>query len=808
MRTSRSHALRLTPARGGTIRSSTGRVRKPPRMPPRLHGMSVSDRAATGGLPAEPTSFVGRRRLLTDVKAAFGSTRLLTLVGPGGVGKTRLALRTAADLRRTMRDGASLIELAGLDDPQLVPKTVMTNLGLLDQSGQWPTSLLIAHLASREALLVVDNCEHLLDAIAVLADVVLKEAPGVRLLATSRQPLGISGERVLHVPPLTLPQETNSESAQGLAQSEAVSLLLERAADAGVELEITEANRQLVIDLCRRLDGMPLALELAAVRLRTIGLDQLLERLSDRFALLTGGSRAALPRQQTLKATIDWSHDLLTASERCLLRRLSVFPSDFELEAAEAVGTGNDVANASVLDLLAGLVEKSFLARLSVVTTARYRLHETMSEYARSRLREADEEDATIHAFVLYYAEMCQTALQAAATERIVDWLQRLDGEVDNVRAALKHCLDGPDHALGVSMVGSLGWYWSTRAVSEGVYWLDLFLKRDEGDSVALAQALFVRGFVAMVQGDTATAQRVLLDAEANARAIRDLPLVANTLAVSAIVRVMAEDLQGARTLAAEADALMHALDMPDVHWGLSHAQGLIAFAEGDLDGACRVYSESAHLSRQRGDLFALGYALQNHGFSLLLSGQSAEARPLFEEALGVASRLDNRVAALYGVLALGCHDALAGGHQRAARLLGAAESLQLETGVQLIWLMEPLLSKAREAVSASLGDSLFESELEAGRRMGREDAIAYALGKKRPTDHIGPTRKSGAMLLGKREQEVATLVADGLSNKEIASRLFLSERTVESHVSHILNRLGLNSRVQVASWVAREAKA
>ena len=243
--------------------------------------------------------------LLAEVKATFASTRLLTLVGPGGVGKTRLALRAGADLQRTVRDGVWFIDLAGLEDPHLVAKAVISGLGVADQSGQWPTSLLVSHLASREAMLILDNCEHLLDAVAVLADVVLKEAAGVRLLATSRQALGIAGERVVQVPPLTLQGEPGAETAQGAAHSEAVALLVARATDAGVQLEETAATRQLLLDVCRRLDGMPLALELAAVRLRTIGLDQLLERLSDRFALLTGGSRVALPRQQTLRATID-----------------------------------------------------------------------------------------------------------------------------------------------------------------------------------------------------------------------------------------------------------------------------------------------------------------------------------------------------------------------------------------------------------------------------------------------------------------------------------------------------------------------
>ncbi len=268
--------------------------------------MPVSRRAVAGKLPAETTSFVGRRRLLAEVKAAFTSTRLVTLVGPGGVGKTRLAVRAGGDLQRTVRDGVWFIDLAGLEDPHLVAKAVISSLGVADHSGQWPTSLLVSHLASREALLILDNCEHLLDAVAVLSDVVLKEAAGVRLLATSRQALGISGERVVQVPPLTLPDESGAETGTGSAHSEAVALLVARATDAGVQLDETAATRQLLLDLCCRLDGMPLALELAAVRLRTIGLDQLLGRLSDRFAVLTGGSRAALPRQQTLRATIDW----------------------------------------------------------------------------------------------------------------------------------------------------------------------------------------------------------------------------------------------------------------------------------------------------------------------------------------------------------------------------------------------------------------------------------------------------------------------------------------------------------------------
>lgn len=768
--------------------------------------MPVANRAAAGNLPAEPTSFVGRRRLLAEVKGAFAGTRLLTLVGPGGVGKTRLALRAAADLQRTVRDGVWLVELAGLDDPHLVAKAVMSAVGLVDQSGQWPTSVLVAHLTCRETVLVFDNCEHLLDPIAVLADVILKEAPGVRLLATSRQPLGTSGERVVQVPSLTLVDGADGEAAQGSAHSEAVALLVERARNAGVQLEVNEANRLLVTDLCRRLDGMPLALELAAVRLRTIGLDQLVERLSDRFAVLTGGSRAALPRQQTLKATIDWSHDLLTGPEAAALRRLAVFPSDFGLDAAEAVAPGEDVPQSSVLELLAGLVERSFVARLGTAASARYRLHETMREYALLKLRAADEEAATLKVLVRFYSSICQAARGAAHSPQIVEWLKRLDEEAPNLRAVLAHCLNGPDNPTGLYMVGSLGWYWAPRATSEGIYWLDLFLSDSEGDIRALAYALFARGVVAVVQGDWGVATLALVDAEAKARAVGDLPLLARALAVSARVRASGGDFEGSRAQVGEAAAIALGLNDPGADAAVTATQGFIAQVDQDLVMARRVYGESLPRARARGDLNSIIYILGYYGFTVLGAGQTDEIRPVFEESLGLARLLENRDAILYILYGLACHDAMVGQLQRAARLLGAAEHLQTETAVRLIPQMEPLLSRARQTIVTSLGARALESEAEVGRLMPRAEAIAYALGEKLPRPSP-PSATTATTPLSKRELEVARLVAAGLSNKEIGSRLFLSERTVETHVSKILNRLGINSRVEIASWVAQEPR-
>ena len=762
--------------------------------------MPVSKRAATGRLPAESTSFVGRRRLLAEVKAALTGTRLLTLVGPGGVGKTRLALRAAADLRRTVRDGVWFIDLAGLGDPHLVPKAVINSLGLADKSGEWPTSLLVTHLASREALLVLDNCEHLLDAIAVLADVVLKEAPGARLLATSRQPLGISGERVLQVPPLTVPGES-SESAQ----SEAAALFVARVSEAGVQLDDSDATRELILALCRHLDGMPLALELAAVRLRTIGLEELIERLTDRFGLLTSGSRAALPRQQTLRATIDWSHDLLSGQEKAVLRRLAVLPSDFGLDAAEAVAAGATIDRSGVLELLSSLIEKSFVVRMPNAAVARYRFHETMREYGLLKLREANEEAAAINAFIRFYSTMCGVAEAAAQSVHVVEWLKRMDGEADNVRAALRHCLNGPDHALGMSMVGSLLWYWTSRATSEGVYWLDLFLERREADPSALAHALYARGFMAMTQGDAAAAQPVLDEAEVNARAVGDLPLVARILSVSAGVRVMGRDLEGAQSQLRDAKALADGLDDPGANAMLALTEGFFALLDTDLETVARVYSEWAPRARDRGDIQTLSYLVSSYSFALLQGGQPDKAQPLFEESLSIERRLENRDMIVYQLDALACQAAMVGRPQRAARLLGAAESMQAQSGIRLMRHMEPLLARARETISASLVPASFESETEAGRRMAMDEAIAYALEEKKPSRLAPPSKRTSAMPLSKREVEIAELVAQGLSNKEIATRVFLSERTIETHVSNILNKLGVNSRVEISSWVARE---
>jgi len=346
----------------------------------------------SGNLPAEATSFIGRRRELAEVRKKLSAARMVSLVGPGGVGKTRLAVRIAADLARGFPDGAWLVELADVRDPALVSNAAMAALDLRDQAFTEPLVLLLSYLKDKDLLLVVDNCEHLLDSAAQVAADVIKAAPGVRVLATSREPLAIDGEHVVPVPPLELPSGNADESLALLGQTEAVMLFTERAAAASGTFELSGANQTAVAELCRRLDGLPLAIELAAVRTRVLTVEQIRDRLNDRFGLLTGGGRAALPRHQTLRTTIDWSYELLAAPEGALLRRLCVFAGRFTVEDVEAVCTGDDVPVAAALDVLSSLVDKSLVMKEDVRGIACYRLHETMREYSALKLREAGED--------------------------------------------------------------------------------------------------------------------------------------------------------------------------------------------------------------------------------------------------------------------------------------------------------------------------------------------------------------------------------------------------------------------------------
>jgi predicted ATPase/DNA-binding CsgD family transcriptional regulator len=752
-------------------------------------------------LPSEATSFVGRRRELAELREKLAAARLVSLVGPGGVGKTRLAIRIANDLGRRFAGGAWLVELAEIRDPYLIANAVVASLDLRDQAATEPLALVLSYLKDKELLLVVDNCEHLLRAAAQLVSDVIRAAPDVRVIATSREPLSVSGEHVVPVPPLELPSANESQLLPQLRQNEAIMLFTQRAVAASGRFELTASNQAAVVDLCRRLDGLPLAIELAAVRTRVLSIDQIIDRLSDRFALLTGGSRAALPRQQTLRTTIDWSYELLSTEERTLLRRLCVFAGGFTLEDAEAVCASDEVPAAHALDLLSSLVDKSLVMKEDTKGLAWYRLHETMREYADVKLREAGEEEVVEERCTEYYVSRCQRSA-ADARYGLVKWLEWMDLEIDNVRSVLQHCLTHQDFTRGMDLASSLVWYWITRATTEGVRWLDALLAPERGLPESRGWAYFVRGLLAVLQADPATAKPALVRAVTAAQSVGQLSLLSNSLSMASIAANMAGDRPPAGRLLEEAQVVTTGLDDIPATLALLQAQAFNGFSEGDLGTVRSASTEGERLSREVGDLYTLEVWLMNLGFAALISRDLDESELRFAEALRIAHQIDDRLAQSALLAAFGFHSASSGQARHAAQLLGAAETVRTGAGASVMPFVAPSLAEAEESAIAALGPSKFKAEFEAGKRLSRDSAVALALGE---SAHVAPMASDdvGAGVLGKREAEVARLVADGLSNKQIGGRLFISDRTVESHVRSILNKLGFNSRAQIAGWMA-----
>jgi predicted ATPase/DNA-binding CsgD family transcriptional regulator len=766
----------------------------------------------TGNLPAEATSFIGRRREVAAVRRKLAEARLISLVGPGGVGKTRLAIRIATDLARGFRDGGWLVELAEVLDPALVPNAVMAALDLRDQAATEPRALLLTYLRDKELLLVVDNCEHLLGAAAQAVAEVMRAAPGVRVIATSREPLSAPGENVIPVAPLELPPPRPGEPLAQLRQNEAILLFTERAAEASGAFELTTANQVTVVDLCRRLDGLPLAIELAAVRTRVLAVEQILDRLTDRFSLLTGGSRAALPRHQTLRTTIEWSHDLLSEGERAVLRRCCAFAGRFTLGDVEAVCSSDDVPAAETLDLLSSLVDKSLVLKEDVKGLACYRLHETMREFGGLKLIQACEQEAVELRCAEHYRSSCQrSALEGRY--RLLEWLDWAELEIDNVRAVLQRCLARADAACGIDLAASLGWYWITRATTEGLRWLDELLALTGGDPYVRAWGYFMRGFLAVLKADPAAARPSLQQAVAIARQANHRDVLSEALSMAANAENMAGDRASARRLLDEAHAATIGSAYPAGPLAVLQARTLDGFFRADLDTARSAASEGVRLAREQGDLYVLEMMLLNLGSAALLAGDLAGSRPLLAEALRMAAQIDDRVAQFYLLGAFGCHAALCGQARLAAKLLGAADGERGRVGANVMPFLAPSLVQAEESAAAKLGAARFAAEFEAGKLLDRAAAFGLALGK---PEQAAVSAKSvvaahpasdgaGTGPLGRREVDVARLVADGLTNKQIGTRLFISERTVDSHVRSILNKLGFSSRAQIAAWMAAD---
>jgi predicted ATPase/DNA-binding CsgD family transcriptional regulator len=752
-----------------------------------------------GNLPAEATSFIGRRRELADLKRKLSSARLVSLVGPGGVGKTRLAIRAAAEVSRSFPGGAWLVELADVRDPALVGNVVMAALDLRDQAAAVPSALLAGYLADQQILLVIDNCEHMLEPAAQLISELIRVAPGLRVIATSREPLGSPGEHVLPVPPLELPT-AHAERFDEVRHNEAVALFLDRAEAASGTFELTPENQAAVAEICRRLDGLPLAIELAAVRARVLSVQQILERLADRFGLLSSGGRAALPRHQTLETAIDWSHDLLTPDERTLLRRLCVFAGRFTLEDASAVCTSPDLAPPA-LELLSSLVDKSLVLREDVGGAGCYRLHETMRQYASRKLGEAGERDDVERRCTDYYVATC-AAMSLGARFRLPAWLPWMDLEIDNIRSVLRRCLVSSDSMNGITLATSLSWYWITRATTEGVRWLDELLASGPGDPVTLGWSWFILGFLAVLQGDFEAATPRLQRAINASRDAGSPVQLASSYSMASIAANMAGDRATALKMLDDAASIAGEIDDVATKVGVLQARSLNAIFEGDFDAMRAAATEGARLSREVGDLYALHMMNLNLGTAALSFGELDESKTRYEESLRIAYQIDDRIGQYYVLAGLAFHAAVGGQPKVAAQLLGASETIRLGAGAIVMPVLAPVLDQAEEGATAALGKPKYDAEFSAGKGLSRASAVRLALGEPQPATQ---SKRDSAVVgaLAKRETDVARLIADGMSNKQIGVKLFISERTVDSHVRSILNKLGFNSRAQIAGWVA-----
>ncbi len=727
--------------------------------------------AFTHNLPVQLTRFIGREREMTEVKRLLAASHLLTLTGSGGCGKTRLALQVAADLLEEYPDGVWLVELAALADPALVPQTIAAALGVREQPGRSLIETLTDYLRPKHLLLVVDNCEHLLAACAQLTDALLRGCPKLRLLASSREGLGIAGEQTYSVPSLSLPDARRLPPLERLQGFEAVQLFAARAALSQPTFAVTAANAAAVAHVCQRLDGIPLCIELAAARVKALPVEKLNERLSDMFRLLTGGSRTALPRQQTLRALIDWSYDLLTDAERSLLRRLSVFAGGWTLEAAEAVCMGEGVETWEVLDLLTSLVEKSLVLYEEQAGEGRYRLLETVRQYARDRLLEAGEAEVVRQRHRDWFLALAERAEPELSRGSQTEWLEWLEREHDNLRAALAWSGAPVQVEAGLRLGGALGRFWQVRG-----YWREgreqveglLALPGAEARTAARANALRVAGLLASFQGDHGTAQALLEESVAIRRELgseEDTALALTQLGGAACER---GDFAAARAPFEECLAVSRTLGYKE---GIARSLlglGAVAHAQGDHGTARALLEESVAIFRQLGDKFHIAMALGDLGWVARHQGEYGEARALDEESLAIARELGNKLGTAHSLYELGmvahaqadfgtarahleerlaiCRElshrhgvvenleglaavAIAQAQPaRAARLFGAAEGLREAMGAPLPPADRAEHERSVAAVRAALGEDAFAVAWAEGRAMSLEQAVANAL--------------------------------------------------------------------------------
>ena len=814
----------------------------------------------SNNLPVQLTRFIGREREIADVKQQLAQTRLVTLTGPGGCGKSRLAAAVAAQVLDVYRDGIAWVDLASVADESLVAQTVARSLGVGEQTGRSMSEVLADYLIERHLLLLLDNCEHLITASARIVRGLLSACPDLHVLTTSREPLALAGERVYPVPTLSLPSAElfagngiTPDVLQALSRYEAVALFLDRARTIVPDFILTPENARAVANICIRLDGMPLAIELAAARVNVLTAGQIAARLDNRFAFLKSDRRDAInARHQALRAAIDWSYDLLSPQEQMLFRRLSVFAGGFSLATAEAVCTGHGVEGEQLLPVLSSLVNKSLIVAETLrPDNARYTLLETIRQYAAEKLRVSEEGPAIRDRHLRCFLNLTEETEPKLEGEYQQLWLNWLEDEVDNIRAALSWSLEGGPTELGEQLEAGLRiatilyQFWTIRDYrEEALSWFQRLLARAHEDLPLTVRlnALVYASLMASFHGRTALQMRYADEAAALGEAAgrADKQALASALAAQAFAVRKGGDPHSAFTLALRAIELLRELGDP-YELGLSLTlYSFLAMSVGDYEQARAMLDEGLPLLRQTGNTYriamALNYAgdlarceeeyaravdaydesiallreieadrdlasaLHNQGHALLHVGEVERARALFRESMAIQKEQQNRsgmAECLLGFAALAIAEQVP---RAASRLLAAAEVIG-GSQVTSEWAAtrlayEHYLQRAR----ANLGEGRFLEEQAVGQRWSLEEAVAFAL-ETADKGAAAAAARSKLDELTPRQREVAILVAQAKSNDEIAKELVVSKRTVETHVSHILGKLGFESRTQIVRW-------
>ncbi|PSR70238.1 protein kinase [Nocardia sp. MDA0666] len=752
-----------------------------------------------GNLPLELTSFVDRRIQVAEAKNILAGSRLVTLTGIGGVGKSRLALRVAHKLTPDFTDGVWLVELSELRDPALVAENVAATLGLQNRGAERTLDILIRYLSSKDLLLVLDNCEHVVDEATKLTESLLRTCPGVRIMATSREALGIGAESVYAVPPLGI----SDQAGRRAARDDAVTLFAERAATAVPGFAVTERNRSAVTRICARLDGLPLAIELAAARLRTLSLDQIDSRLDDRFALLTRGSRGAPKRQQTLQWCIAWSYDLCTRAEQRLWEQLSVFAGGFEFDAAEHV-CGSDLDGAELLDAVAALVDKSILLRDEIDDRVRFRMLETVQQYGRqmAEAHGAYPEDARRQ------RNWCEQLARQVEEEWIgphqLAWIARLERELPNLRRALEFSLSNSDESA-VPITSTLYLFWLLGGrLSEGRRWLERELAQPIRFPQAYrAKALYAASTMAAMQADLPAAFDKIRKLESLAENTADRLSKALLVHAEGNICLTGGDveLQHGRDFLTEAVALYTELGELGLQLDAQISLGWCYALLGDSDRALPPLQEALAVTESAGEVMLRSWALWIAGFALWRKGDIDTARHMLRMGIQAARQVNDPLVAAVCSEILAWTAAQQHDYRRATVLMGAADTLGHAAGISPFILRDSQIyhEQAERACRTALGARAFDAARQEGTSMNFHTAAAFALNKNSPAaaSATPPAR------LTRRERQVADLVAEGLTNRAIAARLVISQRTAEGHVEHILTKLGFTSRSQIAAWAS-----